>query len=245
MASSFLVPIKRSGNASPIFFVPSAGTTVLSLVKLARMLATSHPLYAFEFLELPVNGKRPATIEQMALLCLEQIRKVQESGPYFIGGHCWGGALAFEIAARIEATSSSSATLMLLESVPPTANEASNDGVTPRDSGETTKVVSELCDQVRDRLSRASPQLAQRVGPLTWELIDLALSYRATTRISAPVLLIRTRTHPRAVFQKWRQLTSCEFEEQVVPGDTFSMLDAPIVNLVCRRLEEVLRRFEF
>ena len=102
MASKLLLPVKRSGQACPIFFVPSAGTTPLSLVHLARSLEGPHPFHAFQFSELPNGRERPVTIEQIALLCIEEIRAVQETGPYFTGGHCWGGALAFEIAVILE-----------------------------------------------------------------------------------------------------------------------------------------------
>ena len=240
MSSNFLVPIKRSGDAAPLFFVPSAGTTVLSLAQLARTMTIPHPLHAFEFLELPAGEKRPVSIEQIASLCLREIQRVQPAGPYFIGGHCWGGAVAFEIAARLEATSSDVAALMLLESVPPTGDEATSD---EPQRAQTAKAVSDLCDQVRDRLSRVSPALANRFGPLAWDLIDLALRYRATARISAPVLLIRTPTHPTIVFQDWGQRTTGSFKEQIVPGDAFSMLGAPIVSTVCKKLEEAFNEY--
>jgi hypothetical protein len=57
------------------------------------------------------------------------------------------------------------------------------------------------------------------------------------------VFLIRTPTHPKTVFQNWSQLTNGGFEEQVVPGDAFSMLSAPIVDLVCKKLAEALRGY--
>jgi thioesterase domain-containing protein len=240
MTSSFLIPVKRSGAAAPIFFVPSAGTTVLSLARLARSIVAPHPFHGFEFLDLPTGARRPATMEQMALLCCEAIRAVQETGPYIIGGHCWGGVVAFEIAARLEATSGKVATLLLLESVPPMAADTTAEGTSRPDYAETAKAVSDQRDQIRDRLSQVSPELAEKFGPLAWELIDLALRYRATTPIDAPVFLIRTPTHPKTVFQNWSRLTNGGFKEHVVPGDAFSMLSAPIVNLVCRTLDEAL-----
>jgi hypothetical protein len=76
---------------------------------------------------------------------------------------------------------------------------------------------------------------------VSWELIDIARRYRATTRISAPVFLIRTPTHPKAVFQDWSRLTNGGFEEHIIPGDAFSMLAAPAVKIVATRLDEALR----
>jgi thioesterase domain-containing protein len=238
MASKLPVPVIRSGEACPIFSIPSAGTTVLSLVRLARSFKSPHPFYAFEFSELPTGGERPVTIAQIASLCIQEIRAVQEAGPYFIGGHCWRGEVAFEIAARLERTGDKVASLTLLESVPPLGNEATADDVPPP---ARAKAVSDLCERVREKLSRLPPELAERFGPVSWELIDVARRYRATTHISAPVFLIRTPTHPKSVFQDWSHLTSGGFEEHIVPGDAFSILVAPVVKIVGASLDEALR----
>ena len=241
MASTFLVPIKRSTNAFPVFFVPSAGTTVLSLAHLARSLKSPHAFYGFEFSQLPTGVERPVTIEQIASLCVEEIRAVQESGPYFICGHCWGGAVAFEIAAKFEASGDNVTGLLMLESVPPSGSEATAYNTPAPDRPVVAKAVSDLCEQVRKKLSRLPAELAQKFGPVSWELIDLALRYRATTRIRAPLFLIRTPTHPKAVFQNWSHLTSGHVEERIVPGDTFSILVAPVVKIVGEELDAALR----
>jgi hypothetical protein len=73
------------------------------------------------------------------------------------------------------------------------------------------------------------------------QLIDLALRYRATTRIRAPLFLIRTPTHPKVVFQNWNHLTSGHVEERIVPGDAFSILVAPVVKIVGEELDAALR----
>ena len=120
--------------------------------------------------------------------------------------------------------------------MPPTA-----DDLPPADRVEISKAVSGMCDQVRENLSRLPTELANRFGPISWELIDLAIRYRATTRISAPVFLIRTPTHPKSVFQDWSCLTSGHFEEHIVPGDAFSLLVAPVVKIVGAVLDGALR----
>jgi thioesterase domain-containing protein len=42
------------------------------------------------------------TVEQMATHYLSEIRKVQPSGPYFLGGYCFGGLVAFEMAQQLQ-----------------------------------------------------------------------------------------------------------------------------------------------
>jgi thioesterase domain-containing protein len=226
MASNFLLAVRRAGDRPPLFYVPSAGTTALSLVHLARALKSPHPFYSFEFLELATGGERPTAIAEIGSLCVQEIRTVQKAGPYFVGGHCWGGA-GYEVAS-----------LTLLESVPPVGCEVTSTDIA---LAARTKAVSELREQVREKLSRLPAQLAERFGPISWELIELARHYRAKTRITAPVFLIRSSTHPKSVFGNWGHLTSGGFEEQVVPGDAFSLLAAPIVKTVGAKLDEVLR----
>lgn len=163
------------------------------------------------------------------------------AGPYFICGHCWGGAVAFEIAAKFEASGDNVTGLLMLESVPPSGSEATAYNTPAPDRPVIAKAVSDLCKQVREKLSRLPAELAQKFGPVSWELIDLALRYRATTRIRAPLFLIRTPTHPKAVFQNWSHLTSGHVEERIVPGDTFSILVAPVVKIVGEELDAALR----
>jgi len=240
MVSKLLVPIKRSGDAPPVFFVPSAGTTALSLVHLARSLKNPHPIYAFEFTELPIDDERPVTVEQLASLCINEIRSVQADGPYFVGGHCWGGVVAFEIAARLEATGDKVARLLLLESVPPSGSEVIADDKRLLNRTEIAAAVSDQCEQMRENLSRLPAEIADRFGSLSWELIDVASHYRAN-RISARLLLIRTPSYSNAVFQNWNHLTSGSVEEHIIPGDAFSILAAPGVKAVGDRLDEALR----
>src|SRR5262245_29041537 len=90
------------------------------------------------------------------------------------------------------------------------------------------------------KLSRPPAEVADRFGPVSWELIDMARRYRPTIRITAPVFLIRTLTHPKSVFQDWGHLTG-GFEEHIVLGDAFSMLAAPVVKIVGAGLDEALR----
>ena len=235
MASRFLVPMKRSGTANPLFFVPSAGTTILSLAGLARAFEGSHPFHAFEFSELPVGWENPVTIEQISTLCTQEIRAIQKEGPYFVGGHCWGGVVAFDIATRLEAAGESVAAITLLESVPP-QRDRDGDLASP----EVAKAISNMFQQVQNRLADMSAALASRFGPVTWELIKLAQHYKVTGPVRAPIFLIRTKTYPPSVFAGWPLLTNGDFEECIMPENTFSLLDATNVMTVGAVLGDAL-----
>src|SRR5262249_37178884 len=43
-----------------------------------------------------------STVEEMAAAYLKEIREFQPEGPYFLGGFCLGGQVAFDIAQRLQ-----------------------------------------------------------------------------------------------------------------------------------------------
>ena len=100
---SALVKVQPHGSRTPLFFLHGdySGGGVYCL-KLARYLGEEQPFYALQ--PLGLDGQRlPATIESMAEPYLEILRAVQPHGPYLLGGYCYGGLVAFEMAQRLRA----------------------------------------------------------------------------------------------------------------------------------------------
>jgi len=93
-----LVPIQPNGSGPPLFLVHGAGGNVLLYRSLAEHLAPDYPLYGLQSRGL--NGKSDplATIEEMAIEYLREIRTIQRKGPYYLGGYCMGGTVAYEMA---------------------------------------------------------------------------------------------------------------------------------------------------
>jgi amino acid adenylation domain-containing protein len=100
---SALVKVQPHGSRTPLFFLHGdySGGGVYCL-KLARYLGEEQPFYALQPLGLDGYGL-PATIESMAEPYLEILRAVQPHGPYLLGGYCYGGLVAFEMARRLRA----------------------------------------------------------------------------------------------------------------------------------------------
>ena len=69
-----------------------------SLHQLSRELGDDQPFYGIEPEGLDGNQFHRLTVEQMATHYLAEIRRVQPNGPYYIGGYCFGGLVAFEMA---------------------------------------------------------------------------------------------------------------------------------------------------
>ena len=110
-----LVPMRDHGSRPPLFCVHGIGGNVLNFEPLVRHLPCDQPMFGLEARGL--NGGAPhRTIEDMARYCMEAIRDVQPSGPYFLVGYSAGGVVAFEMARQLRAAREEVAFLGLLDS---------------------------------------------------------------------------------------------------------------------------------
>jgi amino acid adenylation domain-containing protein len=98
-----LVPIQPRGSKPPLFLVHGAGGNVLLYRGIADHLAPDYPLYGLQSEGLDGESEPLRTIEEMAIRYLDQIRSVQPRGPYFLGGYCLGGTVAYEMARMLRA----------------------------------------------------------------------------------------------------------------------------------------------
>jgi len=86
-----------AGNRPPFMFLHGdlngGGFYCLGL---AARLGPSQPFHAL--MPLGFDGAAaPASIEDMAREHLVDVRRIQPAGPYYLGGHCSGGLVAFEL----------------------------------------------------------------------------------------------------------------------------------------------------
>ncbi|MEU4834790.1 SDR family NAD(P)-dependent oxidoreductase [Streptosporangium sp. NPDC023615] len=94
-------------GAAPLFLAHPAGGTTGVYAPLAGLLGAGQVVFG---LERPAGGSAGAQafgpgagVEERADRYVEEIRSVQPSGPYRLGGWSFGGVLAFEIARRLGA----------------------------------------------------------------------------------------------------------------------------------------------
>lgn len=119
-----LVAIQPNGSRPPFFCMHGGGGNVLIYRELSRHLGIDQPFYGLQAQGL--DGERPCltTIEEMASLYVKEIRRVQPMGPYYLGGYCMGGTVAYEMAQQLKAQGDEVALLALFDtmnwcSIPP------------------------------------------------------------------------------------------------------------------------------
>jgi len=182
----------------------------------------------------------------MASAYVDEIQKVQKSGPYYLGGHCFGGIVALDIAKKLEARREEVAVLALLEALPPMSGTAEDREVTteqepppPEAVAKTAAALHLRFEQSRQQLTHLPPEHAERLWHFSREQLQMAFCYRATP-IGASIVLLRTATYPDTIFETWRHLSAHSFSERIVPGNAFSMLRPPDVAVLGAQLDNVL-----
>ncbi|MBG1264976.1 non-ribosomal peptide synthetase [Nostoc sp. WHI] len=119
--SSSLVAIQPNGSNLPFFCVPGAGGKPFYFYHLGRYLGADQPLYSFQN-ELYLYGElEPVTrIEDIASNYIQAMQAVQPQGPYFLGGHSYGGNVAFEMAQQLVHQGHLVALLVVIDASAPT-----------------------------------------------------------------------------------------------------------------------------
>jgi amino acid adenylation domain-containing protein len=108
LTGSALVPVDPTGSLPPLFLVHDLLGGVERYSELARCLGPDQPVWALG------DSFDSDTIELMASRYLVEIRTVQPSGPYRLGGWCFGAVVAFEMAHQLRAAGEQVTVLALI-----------------------------------------------------------------------------------------------------------------------------------
>ena len=207
--SSVLVSIQPKGTRTPFFCVHGQYGNVLLFADLARHLGEDQPFYAFQSMGLKEGETPLKRVEIMAATYIEEMRSVQPSGPYLLGGLCFGGLIALEMARQLRIDGEEVGLVALLDMLPrvipgllPSSVIDSYNRYVNKDridshsaqldgrsvSGKVAYLVSGLADKVKETVQNAaaiaSESISGRLGlelPEAFQKVDLAntLAFRA------------------------------------------------------------------
>jgi FkbH-like protein len=118
---SALVAIQPKGDRPPLVLVHGAGGGILwGYSNLAAHLGTDQPVYGLE--PYAFKSDKVMTVEQMAVRYVKDLCAFQTKGPYYLGGYCFGGYVAYEMARYLEAAGEQVGLLLLIDSAAPNSS---------------------------------------------------------------------------------------------------------------------------
>lgn len=92
----------RTGRR-PLFLFHPFGGTVFCYVELTRHLPEGRAVLAVEAPGIESEGEAEVSVEAMATRYIEYLKEIQPTGPYALGGWCFGGVIAYEVAGQLRA----------------------------------------------------------------------------------------------------------------------------------------------
>lgn len=117
--ASSLVPIQPKGSRPPLFLVHGVGGGMFwGYANLSRGLGQDQPVFAFRSRGLDGLPER-GSIGEMAERYVSDLRAFQPVGPYRLGGYCFGGVIAYEMARQLRAQGEETSLLALIDCAPP------------------------------------------------------------------------------------------------------------------------------
>lgn len=146
---SSLAPIQPRGDRPPLFLCEGVGL----YHPLARYLGEDQPVFG---LVTEAFGDYPR-VEDLAAHYVAEVRAVQPSGPYFLGGASFGGLVAFEMAQQLRAGGQDVAFLALFDTPSPWA-------ATPK------RFHGKVLGHLRNTLEFGLPYVRKKVSGLTRRL---------------------------------------------------------------------------
>ncbi len=99
--SSSLISIQPNGSKTPLFCIHAGQGNVIFYVNLSMHLGSEQPLYGLQAKGLDGMEMPSTEMREIANDYINEIRKVQPEGPYYLAGYCLGAQIAFEMAHQL------------------------------------------------------------------------------------------------------------------------------------------------
>jgi thioesterase domain-containing protein len=252
---SSLVPIQQAGTKPPFFYVAPYLISVLQFANLGEELAPDQPLYGFQ--PQGLDGLRPPhnRIEDMAAHYITELKSIQPTGPYSIGGHCSGAWVAFEMARQLEASGDELHAVVLVDQGPPAAD---------RPAVHPAKYIwNRVRFYFRDGRFRhalawklkiaTARHLVRRVGPPTARYVEEvraahreAFGVYGSAKIKHDIFMVRSAESlalsDKDWFLQWADRTEGALRIEDVPGTHANLLVRPYVEAMAVELRKALDR---
>jgi oxalate---CoA ligase len=249
--------VVHAGGSCPPFFFIGAGPNYREL---ARLLGPEQPFFGTLHPH-PSVEPHPCTIGNMADHHLRIIREAQPRGPYFLGGFCVDGLVAYEVAQRLRALGEPVGLLVLFDTSFFTSRvEAACERMRLRKDFVVAMVRQRqwrvILRKLLGRLGRLVGRPWRRcerseaaTGPLRARWLEDAVRLRASVDYrprpcdGRMLLLQRSRgqTSWTRARQDWGRLARGGFDACAVPGGHHDMFDEPRVAVTAEKLSAALR----
>ena len=241
-----LVPINKRGSQRPVYCVHGAGGGILGYAALAKALGDDQPFYGLQ--AKGVDGKEEPhhRIEEMAAFYIEQIQRLQPTGPYDLAGYSFGGFVAYEMACQLRDQGHQVGLLAMLDTYALTRKDALRLLWQPKNF---IKFLMNLPAWIRDEIILFFVRNSKtRFIPERKQVLDAhieALEHYKLRKYDGKVSLFRVKTFSllRSFDPNygWGELATGGVNHYIISGSHFNMLEEPFVEKLAEQLKKSLQ----
>jgi thioesterase domain-containing protein len=239
---SSLVPIQPEGSKPPFFCVHGVGGNIVGFRELGKCMKPDYPFYGLQSQGLNTRYARHTSIEEMASHYLNEIRTVQPTGPYHLGGFSLGGLVAYEMACQLVSRGEEVSLVVLFDTY------ASNPTPLKESLLEmllhpTWAPLQQLPEEVRRKVRRTylAWRLPEDLKKVMRTNAQAAEHYRLRP-YGGKAILLRADDTWRASddpYARWKELIA-ELETVKIPGAHMDILREPHVSRLAERLKSCI-----
>ena len=255
--SNTILVLESQGERLPIFCFSTGEQDAYQFRHLSRWLGPEQP-FTVVCPGHPVQQGRLLTLEEIARQSVASIRALQPRGPYVVGGHCYGGVVAFEAARQLLAAGETIALLILFDTPTPGY---------PKMATAWKRYPQAAGAMVSDLLRGRKPITFREIGTHLQTLTAIATKHVKTPALNAPAeawhpalmgayqpsmlsapiahfvgagvnMSTKILSDPR---MGWRDFAGDRLEVHSVPGDHVSIFSESNAPVLAAELEKVLQ----
>ena len=261
---SSLVPVQPIGSKPPFFWIHGDSSSVF----LSRHLGVDQPLYLLTHQSEDGEPAKYTAVETIAEYYLQEIRTIQKTGPWVLGGYSFGATVAFEIAQKLRRQQETVDLLVLLDPPPlnpqATPARAANSSIRQRmrtiavltTKERIERLILRLRESCNTRISQIQKSLKRRICkiyvmlgaqiPVTLRSVYILDVYRRARQrylprpYDGPVLLFKGTTRSYDSELDWEDVLTGEVEIHEVSADHTKLRDQPHVHTWAEKLKTAL-----
>jgi amino acid adenylation domain-containing protein len=242
---SSLVPLKTTGTNLPFFCIAGAGGLAVTFTPLSRLLGAEQPFYGLQAQGIERRGIPDYTLQAMARRYARLIRDVQPSGPYLIGGHSLGGAIALKVVHLLEAAGEKVALLAVFDATLTESMVGAKAEVAVA-TGERASRLSDLPRRPRIKTVLRLPLtgIVPQHGIAQFEVfaalgqLQVAFARQLEPWDGSAVVFVSDDEESDGIEAAWERLLKGPWSTVSVPGKHISMLEKSNVAVAAIHLRE-------
>jgi len=253
-----LIPLKTSGDKTPLYIIHGLGLNVFSFKILAECLDKNQPVYALQAKGLDGMSLPSDDLKIIAKEYVDEMLMQNPCGPYALAGYSSGGIIAYEMRKQLETLGKTVSPLTLLDADTDIA-ETNVRSVSPIGRKITRKFSAMMWTLTHpsimlkyhyERLHRKYFLVKYAETKSYYQLLDQIVARHMhgfkeyeLTKCSKPLYLFKAEKRSYYITDRkylgWNKYTD-DLKISTIPGNHNSMLKRPAVEILAGMLQKTL-----